>query len=152
MRFLLRKGCRNKFGIWQKNLVLHFRFDIGKDHSGGAQNKNGSNFTMGLEPFLSAFAGPETSNCPSKDPRSWVPTMGFVLDSRPRSESGRDAGFKPTPDVQEMVNGLRLEPSEFSRSPCQKIPFKQTVRASEDAAELGHRVAALFRRCFGALY
>ena len=52
-------------------MVAHFRFDIGKDHSGEAQNESGSISSVELEPLLSTFAGPETTNCPSKN-RGWV--------------------------------------------------------------------------------
>ena len=69
----LRTDSGNNFEIWQKDVVSHFRFDIGKDHSGGAQNDNGSNSSVELEPLLSTFAGPETSNCPSKN-RGWFTT------------------------------------------------------------------------------
>ena len=36
---------RNNFESWQKDVVSHFSFDVGKDHSGGAQNEIGSNRT-----------------------------------------------------------------------------------------------------------
>ena len=58
-------------------LVSHFRFDIGKDNSGGAHNENAS---VELEPLLSTFAGPETSNCPPKN-AGWQPA-GFARRRR----------------------------------------------------------------------
>jgi len=69
--YFLRTDSRNNFESWQKDVVSHCRFDIGKDLSGGAQNENGSNFSVELEPFLSTFAGPETSNCSSDGPASF---------------------------------------------------------------------------------
>ena len=51
-----------------ERVVIHVRFNIGMDHSGEARNENASNSSVELEPFLSTFAGPETSNCPSNDP------------------------------------------------------------------------------------
>ena len=35
----LRTDSRNNFASWKKDVVLHFRFDVGKDHFGWAQMK-----------------------------------------------------------------------------------------------------------------
>ena len=64
---LLRTDSRNNFESWQKDVASHFRFDIGKDHPGGAHNENGSSLSAKLDPYLSTFASPETLNCSSKD-------------------------------------------------------------------------------------
>ena len=56
-----------KLSIWTEisreiaDIVFWTRFDIGKDHLGGAKTEHGSNPSEKKEPFLSAFAGPETS-------------------------------------------------------------------------------------------
>ena len=70
--YFLITNFRNNFENWQKDVVSPFRFDIGKDHSGGEQDGNGSNSFVKLEPLLSSFAGLDTSNCPSKDPGWYI--------------------------------------------------------------------------------
>jgi len=95
----MRTDSRNTFESWQKDVVSHFRFDIRKNHLGGAQNENGSNSSVELEPLLSTFAGPETSNCPSKNP-GWmmIPTIRLQKSRhhfyRPRQNSVRPSLYK----------------------------------------------------------
>jgi len=52
--------------------------------------------------------------------------VGSILDGRPRSESCR---LKPLLVVQEMTNGLELEPFGFLESPCQGMPLQGCVCA-----------------------
>ena len=67
---LSENGFQNIFESWRKDVVSHFRFYIGKDHSIWAHNEDSANFCVELEPLLSILAGPETSNYSCKD-RAW---------------------------------------------------------------------------------
>jgi len=46
IRFL-RTDFQNNFESWQMGVFSHFSSDIGKDHSGRAQTKDGSNIALG---------------------------------------------------------------------------------------------------------
>ena len=52
----LRTDSRNNFESWQKDVASHFRFDMGKDHSGGAQNEHGQ-FFSGIGAITVNFRG-----------------------------------------------------------------------------------------------
>ena len=45
-------------------------------------------------------------------------------------------GLKSLSDVQEMTDGLELEPFEFLRSPCQEMALQRPLCAAEDAASV----------------
>ena len=62
----LRTNSRNNFESWQDDVVSHFRFDVKKDHSGGAANQNSSNSSVELELFLPTFAGLLFTTAPRK--------------------------------------------------------------------------------------
>jgi len=78
--YFLRTDSRNNFESWQKDVVSHFRFDIGKDHFGGAQNENGPNSSVELTSW-------NWSHCCQLSilgkPKSWARRPRICLSKNP---------------------------------------------------------------------
>ena len=81
---------------------------------------------------LNMFRGTNETLLPSKSSNQW--DLYWMVG--PEANHATVLGLKPLLDVQEMTNGLELEPFGSFRSPCQGMPLQGPVCASEDAASV----------------